>query len=100
MEQVGMNPADRKRVGRYSLGMRQRLGLAQAIMEDPKVLILDEPTNGLDDQGAKEVRNLLLELREQEKIILLASHNREDIEEMCDVVVRMDVESVICSDLI
>lgn len=94
MEQVGLDPADRKWVGRYSLGMRQRLGLAQAIMEDPKVLILDEPMNGLDDQGVREVRNLLLRLREQEKIIMLASHNREDIEEMCDVVVRMDGGSV------
>lgn len=99
MEQVGLDPSDKKKVGRYSLGMRQRLGLAQAIMEDPKVLIMDEPTNGLDDQGAREVRNLLLGLRDQGKIILLASHNREDIEEMCDVVVRMDGGSILCSTL-
>lgn len=97
MEQVGLNPADRKRVGKYSLGMRQRLGLAQAMMEDPAILILDEPTNGLDDQGAGEVRSLLLGLREQGKVILLASHNREDIEGMCDEVVRMDGGRVVYS---
>lgn len=95
MEQVGLNPTDRKRVGQYSLGMRQRLGLAQAIMEDPSVLILDEPTNGLDDRAAKEIRNLLLGLRNRGKVILLASHNREDIEEMCDEVVRIDGGKVV-----
>ena len=63
--------------------MRQRLGLAQAIMENPSVLILDEPMNGLDQKGVQEIRRLLLSLRARDKIILIASHNAEDIEVLC-----------------
>ena len=72
------------------MGMRQRLGLAQAIMEDPELLILDEPMNGLDNQGVEDIRRLLLGLKEKGKTILLASHNREDIAVLCDTVVEMD----------
>lgn len=90
MVRVGLNPKDRKRVSRYSMGMRQRLGIAQAIMENPDILILDEPTNGLDDGGVREIHELLLELKAQGKVILLASHSREDIETLCDTVIRMD----------
>jgi len=90
MERVGLSAADKKRVGKYSLGMRQRLGIAQAIMEDPDILILDEPMNGLDDQGVSDMRGLFLELRDKGKTILLASHYVEDIEELCDTVTRMD----------
>ena len=71
---MGLDPGDKKHVGKYSMGMRQRLGLAQAIMEDPEILILDEPMNGLDRQGVKEIRQCLLKLRDQGKTILLASH--------------------------
>ena len=74
----------------YSLGMRQRLGLAQAIMENPDILILDEPMNGLDKEGVSEVRNYLLTLKEQGKTILLASHSTEDIEILCDTVCEMN----------
>jgi ABC-2 type transport system ATP-binding protein len=70
--------------------MRQRLGIAQAIMEDPELLILDEPFNGLDRQGVEEMRNLLLQLKAQGKTILLASHNGEDIDLLCDHVFRME----------
>ena len=90
MVRVGLDPKDRKRVSRYSMGMRQRLGIAQAIMENPDILILDEPTNGLDDGGVREIHELLLELKAQGKLILLASHSREDIETLCDIVIRMD----------
>lgn len=72
------------------MGMRQRLGLAQAIMEDPDILVLDEPMNGLDKQGVEEIRNCLLQLREQGKTILIASHNAEDIRVLCDTVCEMD----------
>lgn len=72
------------------MGMRQRLGIAQAIMEDPAVLILDEPMNGLDNNGVKDMRKLFLSLKEQGKTILLACHNREDIDALCDEVYRMD----------
>lgn len=90
LELVGLDAKLKTRVGKYSLGMRQRLGLAQAIMEDPKILVLDEPMNGLDNNGVKDMRRLLLDLKEQGKTILLASHNREDIEILCDQVYEMD----------
>lgn len=90
LEKVGLDPALKKPVANYSLGMRQRLGIAQAIMEDPKLLILDEPFNGLDKHGVGEIRKLLLELKEKGKTILLASHNEEDIRILCDEVYEMD----------
>ena len=70
--------------------MRQRLALAQAIMEDPGILILDEPMNGLDKNGVREIRELLLKMKEENKLIILASHNREDIEILCDEVYEME----------
>lgn len=90
MEMVGLDPSSRKWVGKYSMGMRQRLGLAQAIMEDPDILILDEPMNGLDNQGVEDMRKLLMEERDRGKTILLASHNPADIEILCDSVYEMD----------
>ena len=90
MYTVGLDPNLRKPVGKYSMGMRQRLGIAQAIMENPDILILDEPMNGLDNQGVKEMRELLMQLKEKGITILLASHNREDIEVLCDQVYEMD----------
>ena len=90
IKKVGLNPYMRKPVGKYSLGMRQRLGIAQAIMENPNVLILDEPFNGLDKHGVEEMRQLLKELKADGKAILLASHNARDIEELCDVVHDME----------
>lgn len=90
MELVGLDPRSRKKTGRYSLGMRQRLGIAQAVMEDQKLLILDEPMNGLDNQGVADMRELFLRLKEQGKTLLIASHNREDIDILCDRVFEMD----------
>ncbi len=90
LERVGLDPYMKKHVAKYSLGMRQRLGIAQAIMEDPDVLILDEPFNGLDKTGVKHMRELLKELKNQGKSILLASHNAQDIEELCDDVHEME----------
>lgn len=87
---VGLDPALKKPVAKYSLGMRQRLGIAQAIMEDPELLILDEPFNGLDKHGVEEIRALLLKEKEKGKTILLASHNSEDIRILCDRVFEMD----------
>ena len=89
MERVGLDPDSRKKVGKYSLGMKQRLAIAQAIMEDPKILILDEPMNGLDEQGVEDIRKMLLQLKEEGKTIILASHNKEDIEILCDEVYEM-----------
>ncbi|MCM1167143.1 MAG: ATP-binding cassette domain-containing protein [Lachnospiraceae bacterium] len=90
IKSVGLNPDDKKHVGKYSLGMRQRLGLAQAIMEDPDLLILDEPMNGLDKDGVKDMRQYLLDLKAQGKTILIASHSAEDIDVLCDTVCEMD----------
>ena len=90
LEQVGLDPAMKKPVGKYSLGMRQRLGLAQALMEDPELLILDEPLNGLDKHGAAHIRHIIKGLREDGKTVLLASHNQQDIDELCDTVCEMD----------
>lgn len=91
---VGLNPDDKKHVGKYSLGMRQRLGLAQAIMENPDLLILDEPMNGLDKDGVADMRKYLLDLKEQGKTILIASHSAEDIDVLCDTVYEMDKGSL------
>lgn len=90
MYQVGLDPTIKKRVATYSLGMRQRLGIAQAIMEDPSLIILDEPFNGLDKHGVEEMREYFLSLKKKGKTILLTSHNTEDIEYLCDTVVEMD----------
>lgn len=89
MKRVGLDPGMKKTVAKYSLGMRQRLGIAQAIMEDPDVLILDEPFNGLDRYGVAEIRTLLKELKADGKSILLASHNAQDINELCDGVLDL-----------
>lgn len=90
LRQVGLDPEMKKPVSKYSLGMRQRLGIAQAIMENPELLILDEPFNGLDHHGVEEIRKILLEQKKQGKTILLASHNQEDIRILCDRVFEMD----------
>ena len=90
IRRVGLDPLMKKPVGKYSLGMRQRLGIAQAIMENPSLLILDEPLNGLDKHGVMEMRQLIKGLKEQGKTILLASHNQGDIDELCDTVCEMD----------
>ena len=89
MELVGLDPSLRRPVGKYSLGMRQRLGIAQAIMENPDVLILDEPFNGLDKDGVEDMRKVFLRLREEGKTIIMASHNGEDIRILCDTVHEM-----------
>ena len=90
IEQVGLDPSLRKTVSQYSLGMRQRLGIAQTLLDDPDLMILDEPMNGLDKIGVRSIRDLLLSLKSQGKTILLASHFAQDIDELCDTVCEMD----------
>lgn len=90
MKTVGLDPDLKRHVRKYSLGMRQRLGLAQAIMENPELLILDEPMNGLDKDGVRDMRQYLLDLKAQGKTILIASHSAEDIDVLCDTVCEMD----------
>jgi ABC-type multidrug transport system, ATPase component len=87
---VGLDPENKKPVRTYSLGMRQRLGLAQAIMEKPRLLLLDEPSNGLDQEGVRDLHILLRNLRSKGVTILLTSHSREEIETLCDAVYYME----------
>lgn len=90
MHQVGLDPEMSRKVSEYSMGMKQRLGIAQAIMEENSILILDEPMNGLDNQGVEDMRKLFQKLKEEGRLILLASHSSEDIEVLCDQVFEMD----------
>ena len=89
LERVGLEPDSKKRAGTFSLGMKQKLSIAQAIFEKPDVLLLDEPTNGLDEESVKRVRNILLEEKKRGCLILLASHNKEDIIKLSDVLIEM-----------
>lgn len=89
MKRVGLDPDDKRTVRKYSLGMKQRIALAQAIMEHPSIIILDEPTNALDEDGVKKIRQIIMEEKERGSMILLASHNREDIEQLADKVFYM-----------
>ncbi len=95
---VGLEEASGKKVGKYSLGMKQRLGIAQAIMEDPEILILDEPTNGLDKDGVKEFRKLMLKLKDEGRTIVIASHNAEDIGYLCEHIIELDKGEVVEND--
>lgn len=83
---VGLNPDDKRSFSKYSLGMKQRIVLAQAIMEKPKILMLDEPTNSLDEDGVNDIRSIILEEKNRGALILIASHNKEDIECLADYV--------------
>lgn len=90
IQQVGLNPQDRKPVGKYSQGMRQRLGIAQALMEDPQLIILDEPMNALDNATVEQMRGVFSELKAAGKTLVITSHDERDIETLCDHVFAMD----------
>lgn len=92
---VGLDPESKKVVGKFSLGMRHRLGIAQAIMENPHILILDEPMNGLDKRGVEDIRKILMDLKKKGKLILLASHNPLDIDILCDCVYELDAGTIV-----
>lgn len=90
LERVGLDPDDKRVYSKYSLGMKQRLSIAQAIMEKPDIIMLDEPTNALDDEGVEEIRQLVLEEKKRGALILVASHNKEDIQIWADVLFRIE----------
>lgn len=90
ISRVGLDPDDRRVYGKYSLGMKQRLAIAQAVMESPDVIMLDEPTNALDETGVEDVRRIILEERDRGALILLASHSKEDIRLLSDHVFRIE----------
>ena len=90
MKTVGLDPSSKLRVGKYSLGMKQRLGIAQAIMENQQLLILDEPMNALDKDAVEEMRKLFLRFKASGKTMLIVSHNEGDISTLCDEVYEFD----------
>ena len=90
IEKVNLSADKDKKYSKYSLGMKQKLGVAQAIMENPKIIILDEPFNGIENETATKLRNILLEEKKKNKIIILASHIKEDITNLADVVYEFD----------
>lgn len=90
LEMVGLGNVGRKHVSKFSMGMRQRLAIAQAVMESPKILILDEPMNGMGEKGVEEMRRLILARKAAGTTIILSSHNIEDIRILCDQVYRID----------
>ena len=89
VSRVGLDPDDPRKYGAYSMGMKQKLIIAQAIMEKPTILILDEPTNGLDEDGVIRFRNLILEEKERGATCLIATHQKDDIKQLCDQVFHM-----------
>ena len=89
LESVGLDPGDKRKYGKYSLGMKQRLGIAAAIVESPDLILLDEPFNALDESGIKEIRDLLRELRQKGKLIVLTCHDRQQMESLADEIIAM-----------
>ena len=89
MEMFGLDPQDKKPMKKYSLGMKQKIGIIQAIMEDPQLLVLDEPFNALDETTVNMVRDILLKYKEEGKLIIITSHHRDDIEALCDEIVHI-----------
>ena len=90
LDDVNLTSEKDKKFGKYSLGMKQKLGIAQVLMEDPKVIILDEPFNGVEEDTVKKLRNLLKKEKEKNKLIIIASHIKEDIESLVDIVYTFD----------
>ncbi len=90
LDDVNLTSEKDKKYSKYSLGMKQKLGIAQVLMEDPKIMIFDEPFNGIEEKTAKKLRELLKQLVNQDKIIIIASHIKEDIEGLCDVIYKFD----------
>lgn len=90
IELVGLNPKEQKAVGKYSMGMKQRLSIAMALLGDPKLLLLDEPMSNLDKAGADEMRALFKKLAKEGKTILIATHVQDDVSELCDGICHLE----------
>lgn len=89
LETVGLDPDSKKKVRAFSLGMKQKLNIAQAIMEHPNLYLLDEPTNALDEETIKNIRDLLLSYKDEGALIIIASHNKEDLDVLCDEIIEI-----------
>lgn len=90
LKEVGLDPNDKKAFKKYSLGMKQKLGIAQALMENPDVVILDEPTNALDEKSVKNINSMIMKLKEENKLVLISNHNREELEMVCDEIYSIE----------
>ncbi|MGN7323164.1 ABC transporter ATP-binding protein [Bacillus altitudinis] len=98
IDSVGLNPDDKRSVKTYSLGMKQKLAIAQAIMEKPDIILLDEPMNGLDEDAVENVYHLIRAENERGATVLLTSHHKQDIEKLCDVVYKMNSGKIETTD--
>lgn len=96
LDDVNLLDEKNKKYSKYSLGMKQKLGIAQVLMENPDIIILDEPFNGIEDNTAEKLRILLKKLASKDKIIIIASHIKEDVENLCDIIYKFDDGNVIC----
>ena len=90
LEIVNLLDEKDKKYSKYSIGMKQKLSIAQAIMENPKILILDEPFNGIEDKTVKKIINYLKELKKEDKLIIFSTHIKEDLNELADIVYNID----------
>lgn len=96
LKRVGLDPDSTLKVKKFSLGMKQRLNIAQAIFENQKLILLDEPTNALDEKGVGLIYDIIREEREKGAVIVIATHHKEDLEELCDVVLKIDKGKIVC----
>lgn len=99
MNLVELDPDNKKHVSKYSLGMKQKLGLAQALMENPEILILDEPLNGIDLESSKKIHKILKQLSNEQITILIATHIKEDIDILCDTITYMDNGKIVNTNI-
>ncbi len=95
LERVGLDPEDKKNYRKYSLGMKQKLGIANAIMGEPDIIILDEPINALDEESVKKIKKVLLEIRDKDKLIIIACHDREELEYLSDIIYEIKDGSIV-----
>lgn len=95
LKTVGLDPDDKKSFSKYSLGMKQKLGIAAAIMEDPELLILDEPFNGLDEDSVERVRDVILKYKSKNNIVILSCHDRQEIDKLCDEIVEIKLGKIV-----
>lgn len=95
LEHVGLDPDDKRTYRKYSLGMKQKLGIANAIMGEPDVIILDEPINALDEESVKKIKKVLLEIRDRDKLIIIACHDREELEYLSDIIYEIKDGTVV-----
>lgn len=90
LKEVGLDPYEKKSFRKYSLGMKQKLGIAQAVMENPDVVILDEPTNALDEESVKKINSMIRKLKNDNKLVFISNHNRDELEMICDEIYSIE----------